>query len=353
MLDSEGNSNMGKETSKSIRSGGRTTLRVIGFFVCLLVLLLLASRFFLEITGAEARHGYRSRNTVYWDLEQEQRNCLDLLVLGNSEAFASFSPMELWLGSGIPSYLASIPGETMVEMNSILHAALRRQHPKALLIETHALFTDLEPGKADEQLLQQAGQNAFQIFRLHNLWKDAIEKPKNKRRVWKGFRMMPTIRPPKQLDDYMKPDDGTEPIDPQNVRILKKIKKICERRGMALLLYSAPSPKNYNMKRHNTLALLAEELGVPYTDLNLMTGEVGIDWKTDSLDGGDHLNLSGARKTTAYLQRVLQEEVPALSDRRSDPDYSGWNRLAARYQKRENRVLAKMRERAAAQGLTP
>ena len=232
-------------------------------------------------------------------------------------------------------------------------AALRRQHPNALLIETHALYTDLEPGKADELLLQQAGQNAFQIFRLHNLWKDAIEKPKNKRRVWKGFRLMPTIRPPKQLGDYMKPDDGTEPIDPQNVRILKKIQKICERRGMALLLYSAPSPKNYNMKRHNTLALLSEELGVPYTDLNLKTGEVGIDWTTDSLDGGDHLNLSGARKTTAYLQRMLQAEVPALSDKRSDPAYSEWNGLAARYQKRESRMLAKMRERAAAQGLTP
>ena len=164
---------------------------------------------------------------------------------------------------------------------------------------------------------------------------------------------MPTIRPPKQLGDYMKPDDGTEPIDPQNVRILKKIQNICERRGMALLLYSAPSPKNYNMKRHNTLALLSEELGVPYTDLNLKTGEVGIDWTTDSLDGGDHLNLSGARKTTAYLQRVLQAEVPALSDKRSDPAYSEWNGLAARYQKRESRMLAKMRERAAAQGLTP
>ena len=353
MPDSEGYSNMEKETSKSIRSGGRITLQVLAFFACLLILLFLASRLFLEITGAEAKNGYRSRNTVYWDLEQEKKNSLDILVLGNSEAFASFSPMELWLGGGIPSYLASIPGETMVEMNSILHAALRRQHPKALLIETHALYTDLEPGKADELLLQQAGQNAFQIFRLHNLWKDAIEKPRNKRRVWKGFRLMPTIRPPKQLGDYMKPDDGTEPIDPQNVRILKKIQKICERRGMALLLYSAPSPKNYNMKRHNTLALLSEELGVPYTDLNLKTGEVGIDWTTDSLDGGDHLNLSGARKTTAYLQRMLQAEVPALSDKRSDPAYSEWNGLAARYQKRESRMLAKMRERAAAQGLTP
>ena len=322
---------MEKETSKSIRSGGRITLQVLAFFACLLILLFLASRLFLEITGAESKRGYRSRNTVYWDLKQEKKDSLDVFVLGNSEA--SFSPMELWLGGGIPSYLASIPGETMVEMNSILHAALRRQHPNALLIETHALYTDLEPGKADELLLQQAGQNAFQIFRLHNLWKDAIEKPKNKRRVWKGFRLMPTIRPPKQLGDYMKPDDGTEPIDPQNVRILKKIQNICERRGMALLLYSAPSPKNYNMKRHNTLALLSEELGVPYTDLNLKTGEVGIDWTTDSL--------------------VLQAEVPALSDKRSDPAYSEWNGLAARYQKRESRMLAKMRERAAAQGLTP
>ena len=61
---------MGKETSKSIRSGRRTALQVLAFLACLLVLLLLASRLFLEITGAEAKNGYRSRNTVYWDLEQ-------------------------------------------------------------------------------------------------------------------------------------------------------------------------------------------------------------------------------------------------------------------------------------------
>ena len=81
---------------------------MLAFFACLIILLLLASRLFLEITGAEAKNGYRSRNTVYWDLEQEKKNSLDILVLGNSEAFASFSPMELWLGGGIPSYLASI-----------------------------------------------------------------------------------------------------------------------------------------------------------------------------------------------------------------------------------------------------
>lgn len=94
MPDSEGYSNMEKETSKSIRSGGRITRRVLAFFACLIILLLLASRLFLEITGAEAKNGYRSRNTVYWDLEQEKKNSLDILVLGNSEAFASFSPME-------------------------------------------------------------------------------------------------------------------------------------------------------------------------------------------------------------------------------------------------------------------
>lgn len=59
-------------------------------------------------------------------------------------------------------------------------------------------------------------------------------------------------------------------------------------------MISTPSPANYNYKRHNTLEEYARQKGLKYEDLNLKEEELGIDWERDSLDKGDHLNLSGA-----------------------------------------------------------
>ena len=60
----------------------------------------------------------------------------------------------------------------------------------------------------------------------------------------------------------------------------------------------------------------AKENELPYIDLNMKTKEIGIDWKTDSYDKGDHLNLHGAQKVTAYMGKYLTENY-------SMPDHRG------------------------------
>ena len=103
-----------------------------------------------------------------------------------------------------------------------------------------------------------------------------------------------------------------------------------EKNGADLLLVSAPSPKNYNYKKHNSLEEYARENNLPYVDLNMKFRDIGIDWKLDSYDRGDHLNISGARKVTAYIGQYLADNYD-LPDRRNDDGWREWDDLAKEY----------------------
>ncbi|EOS37694.1 hypothetical protein C808_03674 [Lachnospiraceae bacterium M18-1] len=67
-----------------------------------------------------------------------------------------------------------------------------------------------------------------------------------------------------------------------------------------------------------------------YLDMNLITKGLKIDWKTDTMDQGDHLNLSGARKVTEHLGKYLKKEF-GLSDHRNEALYKTWKRTAKEY----------------------
>ena len=68
----------------------------------------------------------------------------------------------------------------------------------------------------------------------------------------------------------------------------------------------------------------AGKYGIPYLDFNQKLKELGIDWKSDTLDKGDHLNLSGAHKVTDYMTAYLQEHY-MLPDHRGDEKFTSWD----------------------------
>ena len=129
----------------------------------------------------------------------------------------------------------------------------------------------------------------------------------------------------------MKETEDVQEI-PKFVRhYMEDIKKMCEEKNADLLLMSAPSPHNYNYKKHNALENYAKENGLPYIDLNMKTKEIGIDWKKDSYDKGDHLNLHGAQKVTAYMGKYLTENY-SLPDHRGEDGYQEWEALSVQFQ---------------------
>lgn len=315
--------------------------RILLYLLVLVLLLELVSQGFVNLSAWEDRLGFRTRDSVYTDLGGLDRDSIDVLVLGDSEAFTSFSPLQAFSQSGTAAYVAGMYGENCAELYRVFREALQRQHPKVVLVETHSLYEAVSEEDEERKTLLEGLKNLFPVFRFHNLWQHAFERPGKENRTYRGFRIMTSVRRPKDLDTYMKPDRDLEEFPPPGGKLLRKMAGICDRKGIHLVMYSAPSPKNYSMRRHNALAAAAGELGIPYLDLNLEISAVGIDWNRDCLDGGDHLNISGAARTTSYLQSFLSRF--SLPDRRSDPDYASWQTEAQQYEEIASKYIDKIR----------
>ena len=117
---------------------------------------------------------------------------------------------------------------------------------------------------------------------------------------------------------------------------------LCKQNGAELLLLGTPSPLNYNYRRHNSIDVYAKEHDLEYLDMNMKLKEVEIDWNTDTLDKGDHLNLSGARKVTQYLGGFLVKQY-ALPDHRGERFYTAWMKEAEDYTKKMEKSLKVIR----------
>ena len=73
--------------------------------------------------------------------------------------------------------------------------------------------------------------------------------------------------------------------------------------------------------------------------------EIGIDYETDTYDGGLHMNLSGAEKITRYLGDALQQNIE-LEDRRDDQKLAAaWNEKRERYDWDKERQYEELKRR--------
>lgn len=311
----------------------RHILRGILFTGGLLLLLLLVS-FVLMPKGNGEKSGFLYRDAK--GIIAEPADTVDVLFLGDSEVYATISPMQLWEEQGITSYDCSTGGQRLFDTLALLKTALQNQKPDLVVLETNATFRKFSIG---EVAYNKAGE-FLSVFTYHDRWK--WFKPKElfqkKDFSWtsdlKGFRLNTEVQAASKsrYKDYMKADKDFKAIPEKNVSYIDAIRQVCKDHGIRFMLLSTPSSKNWDMKKHNTIADLAEKRDLSFVDLNLEQEEIGIDWETDTKDKGDHLNLYGAQKVTTYLGKYLKETYD-LKDHRGEDGYDNWDNCLNRYQK--------------------
>ena len=93
--------------------------------------------------------------------------------------------------------------------------------------------------------------------------------------------------------------------------------------NIELILVEMPSADSWSLAKSNTMSEYADSKGVTFIDLNLHLDEMDFDWTKSTPDGGDHLNIYGAEKTTEFIGKYLNDNYN-LPDRRNDEDYSIW-----------------------------
>ena len=311
---------------------GRGALkRTIGFLLLLLLAIICLSAG-IEAAFLRDDELVQERNKSIYRIRREPADTLDLVVVGDSLSYAAVSPMELWIDHGIPGYVCGQSGQTAMQAYHMLKTIFQTQSPKVVILETDVLFKNKTGSSGVQEILQELEDYYIPLFRGHDIWKTAAAGKRYPEESYKGFSFRRTVAP-YTGGKYMQKTEERAPLVWTARHYLDQIQKLCEKHDAKLLLLSVPSPANYNYAIHNTLSDLAASRGLTYLDLNLERKKIGISWKQDSLDGGDHLNFTGAVKLSGYLGDYLADHCK-LPDHRGEEGYTAWNEEAEAYQKK-------------------
>lgn len=296
-------------------------------FILILTLLLYGLSFILEPKNNDVDAGFVNPNANgYLSLEE---NSLDVLFVGNSDAYSGFSPMEMWNDYGFTSYVSGTGRQMIGESFETVKKAAQRQKLKAVVLETDGLYTSTDSFKIVARDIRRFVFDHFSVFDYHDRWKTvdmktAFSKKQYSARFASKGQFVSGAIVPYNGGEYMKKTDKRDSINPFFVKTLDEMVKFCQKNDITLILVEVPSQSSWNMKRHNAVADYAEKNGIAFIDLNVNRDEIGFDWTKDSRDGGNHLNCYGAQKVSKYVGKYIKDNVE-LTDKRSDPAYESWN----------------------------
>ena len=284
----------------------------------------------------------QGRNKSLIQIQQEPENSIDLLILGDSLSYTALSPMQMWRDYGITSFIGGQSGQKIHETYYMLKTALETQSPKLGVIETDVLLHSRTGLGRIREKIEEKLSFYFPVFRYHNIWKPLLMGTEYAEESYKGFMLRDTIQAYKK-GEYMKETADKVTLSPVVTEYMDKIINLCNENGIQILLVSTPSPVNYNFKKYNALKEYAKENNLKYLDMNLKVKKLGINWESDTLDKGDHLNLLGAQKITGYFGDYLKSRYNLL-DHRKDKKYEMWNRDAEDYEKKLEKKIEMMQK---------
>ena len=297
--------------------------------IVLLVLSLLSS---FNVPTENYSIGDENLDKVLFDLFQEEENTIDVLVLGDSLTYSGISPYHLWAEYGYTSFVCGTPSQMINNTYEMLEAALMKQSPKVVLLETNVIY------KATQQrsIIQSLFFQAFPILRYHNNWKGLSRDDEGKtigETRYKGY-VLRYAQEKGDASQHMKPGSGVNDVAMVNEYYFEKICNLCKENNIELIIVSVPSIRYWNYQNHNGVTQLAEEYGVKYWDFNI-DEELDIDWATDTPDKGGHLNLRGAKKLTRRIGQRLSKDIETeLTDHRGDKNFDVWNREWEEFKKK-------------------
>lgn len=326
-----------QDFKNKIKKGGKTAL----FFLILMTILTGLSIFVTEISKKNDKL-IQGRNKSLIQIQQEPENSIDLLILGDSLSYTALSPMQMWRDYGITSFIGGQSGQKIHETYYMLKTALETQSPKLVVIETDVLLHSRTGLGRIREKIEEKLSFYFPVFRYHNIWKPLLMGTEYAEESYKGFMLRDTIQAYKK-GEYMKETADKVTLSPVVTEYMDKIINLCSENDIQILLVSTPSPVNYNFKKYNALKKYAKENNLKYLDMNLKVKKLGINWESDTLDKGDHLNLLGAQKITGYFGDYLKSRYNLL-DHRKDKKYEMWNRDAEDYEKKLEKKIEMMQK---------
>ncbi len=286
----------------------------------------------------------------------------DVIFVGDCEVYENFSPITMWEDYGITSYIRGSAQQLIWQSYYLLEETLEYEKPEVVVFNVLSMKYDTPQKEAYNRMTldgmkwskskvddirasmmedEEFADYVFPILRYHSRWQELTSD---------DFKYLFTRRPVSQSGYYMRIDVKPAQTFPKPKKLanyefgenswkyLEKMRKLCEEKGIQLILVKAPSlyPAWYD-EWEDQIEEYAKTYELPYYNFLELTDEVGIDFTKDTYDGGLHLNLSGAEKMGAYFGKILREEFQ-VPDRRNDEKIASvWAEKCAAYYDMEKR----------------
>lgn len=282
---------------------------------------------------------------------KEPKNSLDVVFMGNSDVYRGISPITLWDEYGIASYNYVSSGQRMWTAYYMMEECLKYQNPDLIVLNMDSAFNESQSSESNyrkafdnmrlgttkiKAVTDPVYKNSkkeilsyiFPVFRFHSRWSelkedDFTEAFNNDRFAYKGMDMITDVNPYNDGYKYMNRDHSKEIIGEKCSKYLEKMVQLCKEKDIKLVLIEIPSAESWSKELSDKTKEFADSHNLDFIDMNLNASEFGFDWKTDTCDGGDHLNVYGAEKVSKYLGKILQEKYN-IPNRKDDENYSYW-----------------------------
>lgn len=306
---------------------------------------------------------------------RQEKNSHDVLYLGSSFAYCGISPLHIWKEQGITGYVFAGTGQKPWMSAYYLEEALKYQSPKVVVFEVGAIFDEKEATegnnrknidymrwspvklKAIKTVCEGTGESEkeylFPFLRYHSRWRDLDQKDFHL--GWdSSYYLMGTLswcatRPAsekkiRKYEAFGKQKKKTSPpeVGQRGKEAVLEMKKMCEEKGIKFQMVRVPT-LSWSTGASRAVDRFAKENDIPYLDLNLCQEETGVDWKADTPDKGEHLNILGCRKSSSFLGRYLKENY-VFETKLSKKNRKFWNESAEKFDAAAESYLASTRE---------
>ena len=273
---------------------------------------------------------YGILETGRYDILLEEDDTIDALAVGDSLIYSGISPMVIWKNYGYTTFDCAVVSQLTRMAYDYLKVAIESQHPKVVFFESLVIFRN--PEKVIPATAETWFNNKYiPIINYHDNWKKLLfnslnNDPKKftKLNISKGYRYSKVVQATsKSKYNYMAYSDDEWQLIDENSYYFEKIVKLCQEKGVKLVLISIPNIDLWNYSKHNTMVKVAQKYDLEFIDFNL-DNPLNIDWQKETKDGGGHLNNSGATKVSNFLGEYLKNSG-LVTDHRNDKKYQSWN----------------------------
>lgn len=312
------------------------TLRKLGVICRRIIFILLLLAIVLHMWAVFERKsldGAWNYTTKIHGFANEPENTFDIIGVGSSHLYCTFTPVHLYEQQGLRSYILSTSQQPPEASYHYIKYALEHQKPDVVLIEMYMyIFGEFEseaanhgaidnypniPNKAQmiEDVDPADGKENyyFNFMKYHTRWKELTESDfwldyVERTDPYHGFVFL-TQSAPNDSKAVTYDDVEELPVSDERLEWLDRTVELVRESGSEPVLLVSPYRISYpHTATVKYLHRYAEEKGVTLIDLNLDYDLVGLDNQKDFYDN-EHLNVFGAEKATAYIGKLLSERL--------------------------------------------